>query len=250
MKFQVGYKYKENYKPPRCRKLRVRELKDSVEVEIPDVHPEDAPIAFAHQNCGFPGRVVYRWYNGALYTHARDNRVGVKGWETITGLRRRLASPFLYGCMHDSREEAIAYARSRAEEYIIISGRGVWHKTGEPRYEIVTFGLGGNHAETALMISNEYNSNIPASRYFSALQRKEAVEEAIRVAMNRGDTYSVSAIRRAWKINVHIPEAVRCDPKAEAGPGDPFLNQLDAITTVKDPVAAGLLAIGMIGKES
>ena len=36
----------------------------------------------------------------------------------------------------------------------------------------------------------------------------------------------------------------------ETGPGDPFLYTLDAVTTVKDPMIAGLIAIGMAAKEA
>ena len=193
--------------------------------------------------------MILRMYNGALYTRALENRAGSKKWETITGLRHRPRRLPVRCCIKDNREEGVAYAKKEASAFIIINGREVWVKTGEPRYEIATFGLGGNHTETALMISTRYNDNVSAGRYFTALQRKEAVAEAIRVALARGNTNSVPRIKRAWKINVHIPEAVKCDPQKEAGPGDPFLNQLEDITTVKDPLAAGLLAIGLLSKE-
>ena len=45
-------------------------------------------------------------------------------------------------------------------------------------YGIFTFGLGHNHASTALFIEMYYNANVPSSRYFAANQREEAIAKA------------------------------------------------------------------------
>lgn len=250
MKFDVAYCYNEQYVPHRCRKPRTRMLRETIEVDILAVTSKDAPIAFTHKDCWFPQTRVFRWFNGSLYLRETKRSARETGWETLTELRRWLSD----GCIprsevQDSCEAGRQYAAKKADRYLILNGREVWVKSGEPRYVIATFGLGGNHAETALMIDHKYNDNISGDRYFNALQRDEAVKEAVRVALARGDTNSVSAIKRSWKINVKIPEAVRCDPANEAGPGDSFLNALDAATTVKDPLVAGLLSIGMVAKE-
>lgn len=241
MKFNVAYCFRE---------LGTRTIRETIEVDIPAVTSKEAPIAFIHKDCWFPQTRVFRWFNGNLYSRATKRSAKETGWETLTEFRRWLSN----GCIcvfevQDSGEAGRQYAAKKANPYLILNGREVWVKTGEPRYVIATFGLGGNHAESALMIDHKYNSNIAGDRYFNALQRDEAVKEAIRVALERGDTRSVPAIKRSWEITVKIPEAVRCNPPSETGTGDPFLNALDAITTVKDPLAAGLLAIGMVAKE-
>lgn len=241
MKFNVAYCFD---------KSSTTEIRETIEVDIPAVTSKEAPIAFTHRHCWFPQTRVYRWFNGNLYMRKTKWSAKETGWETLTEFRRRLCD----GCIprsdvQDNSEAGRQYAIEKASCYLILNGREVWFKAGEPRYVVITFGLGGNHAETTLMIDNEYNSNIAGDRYFNVLQRSEAVKEAIRVALARGDTNSVASIKHSWKITVKIPEAVKCDPPREAGPGNPFLNALDAATTVKDPVAAGLLAVGLTAKE-
>lgn len=251
MKFDVAYCYNEQYVPYRCRKPRTRMLRETTEVDIPVVTPKEAPIAFTHKDCWFPQTRVFRWFNGNLYARETKSSAKETGWETLTELRRWLSDGYItHFEVQDSSEAGRQYAAKKAGRYLILNGREVWVKSGEPRYVIMTFGLGGNHAETALMIDHSYNDNIAGSRYFNALQRDEAVKEAIRIALSRGDTNSVPAIKRSWKITVKIPEAVRCDPPRETGPGNSFINALDAATTVKDPLVAGLLVIGMAAEEA
>lgn len=250
MKFDVAYCYNEQYVPYRCRKPRTRMLRETIEVEIPAATSKEAPIALTHKNCWFPKMRVFRWFNGSLYTRETKRSVRETGWETLTDFRLWLSDGYVpHWDVQSSQEAGRQYAADKVSGYLILNKREVWVKTGEPRYVIATFGLGGNHAETALMIDHSYNHNIAGSRYFNALQWNEAVKEAIRVALDRGDTNSVPAIKRSWKIAVKIPEAVRCDPPSETGPGDPFLNALDAVTTVKDPLVAGLTVIGMAARE-
>lgn len=242
MKFNVAYCFCE---------LSTKKIRGTIEVDIPAVTSKEAPIAFTHKDCWFPKTRVFRWFNGSLYSRKTKRSAKETGWETLTEFRRWLSNGYIaHYETQNSRESGRQYAVKKTSRYLILNGREVWVKSGEPRYVIATFGLGGNHAETALMIDHRYNHNIAGSRYFNALQRDEAVKEAIRVALDRGDTNSVPAIKRTWKITVKIPEAVRCDPPSETGPGDPFLNTLDAVTTVKDPMIAGLIAIGMAVKEA
>ena len=250
MKFDVAYCYNKQYVPYRLPQARTRMLRETIEVDIPSATSKEAPIAFTHKDCWFPQMRVFRWFNGNLYTRETKRPAKETGWETLADLRQWLSDGYISRLeVQDDEETGRQYAIKKANRYLILNKREVWVKTGEPRYVIATFGLGGNHAETALMIDHRCNHNIAGSRYFNALQRDEAVEEAVRVALARGDTKSVPAIKRSWKITVKIPEAVRCDPPSETGPGDPFLNALDAVTTVKNPLAAGLLAIGMATKE-
>lgn len=45
----------------------------------------------------------------------------------------------------------------------------------------------------------------------------------------------------SWHLQILIPEAIRCQPAKEAGPGDPFINRVEAITSSgAPPLIAGL----------
>lgn len=246
MEFTVAYKFEEAYIPPRCRKPRTREVTETMTLDIPAVKSTEAPIAFTHNDCWFPKKKVYRWFEGNLYARQLRNIAGERVWMPLKDLRRDLSRTDIPRYrVKSSREKAIEAAKDLASNYLILNGNEVWAKTGEPRYVIATFGLGCNHGGTALMIHNSYNGNIAGSRYFTALQRDEAVKEAVRIALARDDTEYVKFIKRSYKIIVKIPEAVRCNPPAETGPGDSFINTLDALSTLKCPAAAGLLAIGL-----
>lgn len=246
MEFEVAYKFTEDFIPPRCRKPRTREVTETMTLDIPAVKSAEAPIALTHPVWKFPhpARKIYRWYKENLYVREVRPCAGEETWMPLKDLRARLSSVQQY-MIKPSREAAVEAAKERASEYLILNGNEVWAKTGEPRYAVMTFGLGCNHGGTSVLIHNSYNGSIAGSRYFTALQRDEAVKEAVRVALARGDTDDVKHIKRSYKITVKIPEAVRCNPPAEAGPGDSFSNTLDALSTLKNPAAAGLLAIGL-----
>lgn len=106
----------------------------------------------------------------------------------------------------------------------------VYSVVGEPRYVLMTFGLGHNHGGTSLMIDNYYNSNISKNCYFNALERDKAIAETINTATRRGDDESIDRIGKSYNIEVLIPQAVHCKPQLEHGEGDPFINSLNAIT--------------------
>lgn len=253
IKLPANYEYVESYIPPRCRKSRERIVHGDCEVEVPSITANEAPIAFRHRACWFPQTVTYRYWNNRLYRRVpyHECLANAKGWYPMKEFKASFKRSYI-PCYEQkmSKEECLEALRDWADSYLIINGDQVWRTCGEPRYVIATFGLGGNHASTALMIDNEYNPNIAAKYYFNALDRDAAVREAVRVALARGDTDSVSSIKRAWKITVLIPEAAQCNPAMEAGPGDPFLNKLEVITEVaKDPVTSACLIMGAVAEE-
>ena len=252
IKFPANYEYRESYIPPRCRKPRERVIHGDCEVEVPSITADEAPIAFTHSYCFFPRRVTYRYWKGCLY-HRVPKRVRYdEGWLPVKSLKTKFVRSYIPFYEHKTSEaECLEALRDWAGAYLIISGNQVWHTCGEPRYVIMTFGLGGNHASTALMIDNGYNPNIAGERYFSALDYDAALKEALRVALARGDTNSIDSIKRSARIRVLLPEAVHCDPEKEAGPGDPFLNKLEALTEVaKDPLISACLVIGATAQET
>lgn len=255
MELSIKLEYMENYLPtPRHRKLRQRDVTEGFSVEIPEATAAEAPVVLRTHDlkryCDGIQPTDYRTFHGRLYTPVRMcDMVSVNDQE-------RANRPFpiedlphyfrTYGCV--SREEAIQQHKERAENYLLVDG-ALWQCTGEPMYEVCTFGLGHNHGGTALMITNHFNSNCRWENYYTALQHEEAVEAAVKVALARGDTKYVDSIRdKRYYIEVLDPSAVRADPKAWGGKGDSFLNALDAITSsASSSMEAGLLAIAYTG---
>lgn len=130
-----------------------------------------------------------------------------------------------------------------ASRYMLVDGI-MYTIIGEPRYVLMTFGLGYNHGSTSLSVSNYYNNNISKNRYYNALDRKRAITDTIDVANGRGDTESVERGIGSKTIEVLIPDAVRCNPQAEHGDGCEFINGLEEIISAASTVTeAGVLAI-------
>lgn len=246
---KVSISYDEAYLPtPRHRNLRYREKEETIPIEIRRVKKEDVRLAFTLSDYGhrsqYQTKIVL--YDGKLYIrewrHLMNGETyhGKDGYRPLELTRLRLKNPHTFNCSL-SRTEVIEKVKEQAAEYLIIENE-VWIRCGEPRYVIITFGLGHNHGGTGLFVETGYNPNISNSRYFNALQGKEAVQEAKRVARGRGDTDSVRLMHEM--IKVHIPEMVTCNPMKEHGEGNDFLNLLDSITQNSESVAeAGILTM-------
>lgn len=252
--FPADYAFIESYIPPRCRKPREREVKGVCSVSVPSVISDEAPVAMRHEDCWWRPKVIeYRWYRKKLYKRVlfSDYLCNAEGWWPLEELKKHFHKSYIpYYQYGQDEADAIAKCKEHAKEFLIVDGNQIWKRVGEPRYVIATFGLGHNHASTALMIDNEYNSNISADRYFNALEREKAIERCVEVALNRGDTDSVDDIRDSWPIEVLIPEAVRCKPAKEAGPGDEFLNLLSKLTVgAGSQMEAAVLVIAATGAQ-
>ena len=132
---------------------------------------------------------------------------------------------------------------NKSKNYLICNGK-LYRKTTEPMYGIFTFGLGHNHASTALFIEMGYNANVPSSRYFAANQREEAIAKAKEIALNRGDTNSIKSIEEAPMIVVHDNKFVKKNPQSWNLAGDDFSNLLENITeNAGSSTEAGILAM-------
>lgn len=234
MEFAIPFTFEESYLPsPRHRKLRYRDVQSTATVSIPEVTAQEAPVALRiHSRLD---NSEFRWWQEKLWLPIPPDYFICGGTEPLTPadlirhLQWREQSSFH---RHQGCDERAAAIRQQMEKYLLIDGIP-YHQCGEPRYVVMTFGLGHNHGGTALMVDTWYNSNIPASRYFSALQREEALAEARRIATARGDTHDLPRLGETW-IEVLIPEAVRCHPEREHGDGDPFLNRLEAMMEIAD----------------
>lgn len=252
---KVNISYDEAYLPsPRHRNLRYRTKEETILVPIRRVRKDEVRLAFTLSDYGhrsqYQTKIVL--YEGKLYIrewrHLMNGETyhGKDGYRPLELARLKLRNPHTFNCSL-SKTEVIEMVKEQAAKYLIIENE-VWIRCGEPRYVIVTFGLGHNHGGTGLFVNTWYNDNISRDRYFNALQGKEAVAEAKRVALGRGDTESVGRFREM--IKVHLPEAVKCNPKEEHGEGNAFLNMLDSVTQNSGSAAeAGLLTMALAFAE-
>lgn len=251
MSLEINYKYIEGYLPTkRHKKLRYREVEDTMTVKINKVVKEESPIAFLVHEGIEENPIEYRLWNNKLWKpilwYERLSRAeGLYPYEEFI----KSIEYHSYYKHNKTKEEAQKEKYNYVNRHLIVDGI-VYGLTSEPRYVLMTFGLGNNHGGTSLMISNGYNSNISKDRYFNALQREEAIKEGKRVAKNRGDTNFIERIGQSYNIEVLIPEAVRCNPQQEHGEGCSFINKLENITnTQTNTNAKAFLAMGVLANE-
>ena len=275
---EIRFTYKEGYLPtPRCRKLRFRDAEGCTSAQVvlltePDV---DAPVAFrftdarlteamGHDYWSADGyRVIkeVRLFNGKLYErdHRGNHYAHGRGWYNAKDFVRDFQK-FHSGYSHElgryteSYDDFLAAIKIHAESVIFMAHTageiGVWIECGEPRYVYNLFGLGHNHGGTGLFVEQDYNSNIPNTHYFNALDREKAVQAAVTAALRRGDDQSVESIRMCENIEVLLPEAVKVDPETQHGSGDEFINTLNRLTESADSAEeAGILAFAYAVKE-
>lgn len=247
---QLSY-YEHGVIPPRCRKPRTVSRTVAISVEIAETTADGAPVAFIEPSWDERPPVSLRWHNEKLWAPhlpwSGQTEPSLPGSEHFPS-EQDVRVPYSL----DGYDSAVRYVRSDvAEAYLIIDGV-VWELTGEPRYVIYTLGLGHNHSSTGLGVDRHYNSNIHRSRYFRADQFEQAKTEAVRLAIQRGDTNSVRMINEERPIQVLIPDAVRCYPAQEAGDGDPFINQMHGLTASAgsaDAACALLFGLSLIDQR-
>lgn len=249
MDFKVDYTYWEDYLPtPRCRKFRQRETNGTMTITIPDISKEDAPVAFVvRDGVRFDRPEEIRLWNNQLWKVVEYSEMysGASGLWPIEQIPLHIKYA-RYGNIVKNEQETQEQKNEIASAFLIIDGV-VYRKSGEPRYVVMTFGLGYNHGGTSLMISKHYNPNIAASAYFNALEREKAISMAKMVAQRRGDTKNIDGMGEHYQIDVLIPSAVKCNPKEEHGDGDPFLNEVESLISASgDSTVAGLALIGRV----
>ena len=242
MNYEVKVKYSEGYLPtPRCRKLRYRDAHKNAFVSVKEVSGSEAPVVCVEHR--WDEDVEYRYHNGLFYTPSlmKDVVCGGQGPLAKEDLGHYLRGNYDY--WNYNFDENLSAFQKSAEDYLLIDDV-VYRETGEPRYVVMTFGLGHNHGGTSLMVSNYYNGNVPKSNYFSATEPEKAITYANAVASRRGDTNDVGKFMQ--QIEVFDRNVFRLDPQNEHGDGDPFINDLEEIVNCSGSTAeAGLLAIAL-----
>lgn len=168
MQVNVKYEYTELYLPtPRCRKYRSRDAKKSCETEVKEVKASELVPAFTVDEYVCPiyeKRHIYA-FDGALWELDRySEHHARKSWYDLTPCNEDyiayLLTPDRWE-IHEFRtetEKIEEVIHNKSKNYLICNGK-LYRKTTEPMYGIFTFGLGHNHASTALFIEMYYNAN-------------------------------------------------------------------------------------------
>lgn len=264
MKLKVNMQITEGFLPNRrCRKIRHRYTDREIEVEIAEPDKKEFPTAFIVHK--YDGDITLRAYDGKLWKAVRNSDWRAVNdfeddWTDIRKVAYFLSRSRNYSddssqftensiIVEDNLDAVTKQVKEKAKEYIVYNNK-LWKPHGEPRYVVMTFGLGHNHGGTALMLDYRYNSNISHERYFNALQRDEAIQSAKDVAKRRGDTESIDHIGKSYNIQVIDERMVRCLPAADHGAGDEFMNALENLTEIcSSSSEAGLLAVALTANE-
>lgn len=270
MKVSVRFPYIDDVVPPRCRKPRgVLKQDGEAILTIPEVGADAAPIAIrgTYRPMGRRGTrretitLEYRWWAGRLWTAVNvdtgGNRCarssGGNDWRYPTWPARLDLSKCdrishfnlgLYGDRHATKQECIDYLMHIENQHLMVDG--VPHRPAdEPGYVVMTFGLGRNHGGTALMVDTSYNSNLPHGRYFNLHQLEAALSLATQTATERGDPKDLPMKVHGPAYEVLIPDAIRVNPAAQHGDGDPFLNSLNAVIHASPGNAMPVMAVAL-----
>ena len=252
MRITLPYNYTEEVVPPRCRVPRRVQQSATIKLTLNEVPSDAAPVAIMeHEDDCDP--VAYRWWKNRLYRRCFFQRVSRGELETQT-LSQFAGDPYPYSLNltdnsrydgYNSKPEQRCNYMSWARSLIFVDGER-WEQASEPRYVIMTFGLGHNHGlawGTSLSTDSCYNSNIGRSRYFRIDQYAAALAKTERIALARGDTKALPVEdQHPTRYTVLIPEAIRLQPPKEHGNGDPFMNHCESLIQASSHSAvSGLL---------
>lgn len=249
MQVRIPYTFTTQVVPPRCRKARAQAQEAHITLTVREVTLDQAPVAFREHTKTWdsgaeayvPTTVEYRWFGKRLWIRDRFRRSCQDPYETQTTeafqadpypYRLDQASAFpdylTYASQAENRQRLMAWARG-----ILFIGGERWTEAEEPRYIVMTFGLGHNHGigwGTSLSTDTGYNANIPRDRYYRIDQYPAAVQAATEIATRRGDTKALPIEgQEPARFEILIPEAVRLRPRREHGKGCAFINRCEAL---------------------
>jgi hypothetical protein len=159
----------------------------------------DAPEAFTVPEYGSDDASLVRVIDGRLY--AQPSRVADQERVTEEWMVGSL-SRIRPGYREDERTVRDEYM-TNFDEQVSIDG-DLWEESRvEPRYKVMTFGMGDNHGGTSLMYETSSWSNVASEDVFLADEYEAAVNYALAIAEKRGDTRSIASIGAVQPIIVH-----------------------------------------------
>ena len=225
MKVTFTIRHTEMVTPPRCRKARPQGHESEVTANIREVSADRAPVAFVVREYDCEPRKV-RHYNSKLWRQVQDrcenytkrtklsplwvNRTAGKtawGWllKPNFGTFNTSGKYWDYGTL-EANKSSIA---KKAENYIIVDGEA-YERTGEPYYYVTCFGLGNNHGSTGFFVGWADYRDRKAVWGWTAANKAKAINGAVEIALNRGDTESEDHIKNTpCDIHVLMPECIK-----------------------------------------
>lgn len=206
---------------PRHRKPQDVDRELDVELSIPNITSDDAPVGFTTTTTSFE-RVRHddgsstseevevtsevRTYDGKLYS-------AVAGDVDATP-ENLIPRAFYIGGFGNTRPRMHAgsaaasaeEAQAEVDSFVAIDGK-LWNECGEPVYFVRTYGLGSNNGGTSLLVGDStYVADEPGhtapEHVFPAGQRDAAISYAQGVAQERGDSHSITRFQDAGRIEV------------------------------------------------
>lgn len=248
MKIKTLIQYDEGYLPtPRHRIMRYNRIEEFIYDNLAETTMENLKLAFEDNSYEGKGKIyLFRkklWRKANVRDICGGDEDKYKSPLDAFIYWRAISSVFFprewRDGEHPDKKRMLKAVRDETKTFLLVDGE-LYKQTTEPRYVVMTFGLGHNHGGTALMVTNYYNGNIRKDNYFSALQGDEAVAYANKTAKARGDTDDVGKFEK--QIVVHLPELVKVKPNKQHGNGNKLLNSMEDIVESSDsPAEAGLL---------
>lgn len=197
--FPVTITYQVEVIPPHCRKIRIEERTETIEVAVCEANRSDLKLAFG-VNGGCDEIKMIFTYSGLLFTPYSENgkELSRKAFE-----ERILNKEYHHRQCGSGkgREDLFHYAQEDVSKYLLVDDM-VYIKIEEPVYKVQTFGFYGCGTGLFVEFPHEENPDL----FFNALQADEAIAYAEKVAMSRGDDRDVG--RFYPKIKVYMPELV------------------------------------------
>lgn len=212
MKQYISFSYSEDYLPPRCKKLRVREVQSSTSVNIRECSKEDAPLVMVVKNYNCEDCEI-RVFKGQLYRNVQwrnmkkndvdplehNETVNTINWQhTIWGHDYYNACRWT-GELGDATSKA--KIKKQAGKYLII-GDMVFERTTEPIYVITCFGC----CDSAGMFVEYANKNSKQMLSYSALEREECHAALMDILSYSSNKYDGS---KFYNIKVLDPSYVK-----------------------------------------
>lgn len=216
MNIPTTVKYYVPYIPYHCRNTRYKEIEEVMDIELKEAKEDELKLAFITQ---YSDDITHIYaYKNKLWEKATIRTICAGGecenYHTPLEAMKwwQLNGSFYYARNYEvDRTKIIEIAQDDMNDYLLVSGE-LYVQTREPAFDITTFGLGHNHGGTGLFVVYPLKHDSKANKYyFNALQEKEAIKHATKVALNRGDDKSVPF--DYTHIQVLMPEMVKRKPR-------------------------------------
>lgn len=200
MEIRISFDYREVTPASNGKRHSVTTYTDGLLISsIPEVSSQEAPAALIKTVQG--ERIEYRHFGGRLWTP--DDSITAQAEISTSAPKSSLEILFSRQFRRSGgRNECISQMNELISNLIAIDGR-MHIKADEPFYHVMTFGLGGNHGSTALVVGSTPHDG--HSR-FNIQDYPAAKQLADMVSSNRRDRVAVSLPEETFEVI--IPEAL------------------------------------------